>query len=327
MTEKNEDFQQIIQFAPPEFHNSLKIRLNQSIAGRLRPATAAFREALQSIEFLNEKNVQLSSHHGKVCLKTRESLVSEEINKLHACAKTLIPWRKGPFLWHNLQIDAEWLSSEKWERMQDIIDFIPGKKILDVGCNNGYYMLRAMEHHPHSILGIDPTSRFYFQWKMLTQGLCQKKLAFASIGIEDLTHFPNAFDIIFCLGILYHHPDPISRLKILHQTLRKGGKMVVEVQGIDHREEMALFPKKHYAKVPGIWFLPSMSCLENWLLRAGFKNVVHVSSVKTTSEEQRNTSWCPRPFETLIDFLDQKNNHLTIEGYPAPYRHMFIVEK
>jgi tRNA (mo5U34)-methyltransferase len=114
----------------------------------------------------------------------------------------------------------------------------------------------------------------------------------------------------------------MEQLGWIKRSLRPGGTLVIEGMGIDSPDPVCLFPKDRYAKAPGVWFLPSLSCLENWLHRAGFRDLKVLHSGPTTHEEQRNSEFCPRPFETLSDFLDPTDNTKTIEGYPAPYRHM-----
>ena len=81
---------------------------------------------------------------------------------------------------------------------------------------------------------------------------------------------------------------------------------------------MALFPERTYAKVPGTWFVPTASCLHNWLARAGFTNIKCFCSHPMSSVEQRKTEWMV--FESYQDFIDKQNPELTIEGYPAPWR-------
>jgi tRNA (mo5U34)-methyltransferase len=45
----------------------------------------------------------------------------------------------------------------------------------------------------------------------------------------------------------------------------------------------------------------------------------------TSIEEQRATQWMTN--HSLVDFLDPHNPSLTIEGYPAPKRAVFIATK
>jgi tRNA (mo5U34)-methyltransferase len=255
----------------------------------------------------------------------KETQKTDDIkNRVHNALFDFKPWRKGPFNFHGLELDAEWNSHLKWERLQPYLEGLWGRKVLDVGCNNGYYLLRAAQEDPAWTLGIDPTPRFYLQWKLLTLGMRLPRAEFQMLGIEHLHAFPNVFDTVLCMGIVYHHPDPMGQIKALRRCTRPGGTLVLEAMGIESQQPICLFPEVRYAKAPGVWFLPSATCMQNWLWRAGFKEVEIVDSRKTTHKEQRNSSYCPRPFETLKDFLDPDDPEKTVEGYPAPWRHMLI---
>jgi tRNA (mo5U34)-methyltransferase len=287
------------------------------------PYYQQFREILDKYSHLKENDLLLSLEDRFVNIlpKNKQDLSTEE---LKSDLSAMNPWRKGPFRWRGVEVEAEWDSHIKWKRLEKVLGPVWGKKILDVGCNNGYYMLRLSEQNPEYILGIDPTIRFYYQYLLLTKGVHLPMCDFQLLGLEHLHFFPKTFDVILFLGILYHHSDPIGQLKRLKASLNKGGKVIVEVQGIDDEKDISLFPHKRYAKAPGVWFLPSVSCLKNMMHRAGFRNIECISSEKTGFHEQRNSEFCPRPFETLEDFLDPKDSNLTIEGYPAPFRHLLI---
>ena len=86
--------------------------------------------------------------------------------------------------------------------------------------------------------------------------------------------------------------------------------------------EMALFPRKRYAKMNNIFFIPTVACLTHWLTRSGFDGIQSVDVSRTTSDEQRKTDWIDT--ERLTDFLDPNNPEKTMEGYPAPVRAMIL---
>ena len=65
----------------------------------------------------------------------------------------LSPWRKGPFDLFGVHVDTEWHSDWKWSRVAPHID-LKGKRILDVGCGNGYYMWRMLGAGAHSVVGV-----------------------------------------------------------------------------------------------------------------------------------------------------------------------------
>ncbi|MFO6248643.1 DUF1698 domain-containing protein, partial [Pseudomonas aeruginosa] len=83
----------------------------------------------------------------KVELAQRFALHSDHDAALQAQVKEalqgLIPWRKGPFDFFGVQVDTEWRSDWKWERVSPHIE-LRGKRVLDVGCGNGYYQWRML---------------------------------------------------------------------------------------------------------------------------------------------------------------------------------------
>ena len=71
--------------------------------------------------------------------------------------------------------------------------FYKTKTILDIGCNNGYFMFRMLEHKPKMVLGIDPVMRNLAQFMLLQSFVQSDKLFFELFGIEHLDYFENYF--------------------------------------------------------------------------------------------------------------------------------------
>jgi tRNA (mo5U34)-methyltransferase len=93
---------------------------------------------------------------------------------------------------------------------------------------------------------------------------------------------------------------------------------MLESQAIPGDAPYALFPDKTYAKVPGTYFVPTGSCLRNWMQKAGFVDIELFCSHPMSGNEQRQTDWMD--FESYTEFVDPDNDQLTVEGYPAPWR-------
>lgn len=249
-----------------------------------------------------------------------ETLNSAEHDIILNCAKKLIPWRKGPFDVFNINIDAEWRSDQKWQRLGVTQLDIQDKVVLDIGCNNGYYMFKMAQFAPRLVLGIDPIVSNWAQFNFIQKYAQIKSLHFELFGVEHLKYFKKMFDTIFSMGIIYHHKDPLNQLIDMKEALKPGGTLILETIGIAGDGPYALFPQSTYTKMKNIWFFPTKSCLINWVHKAKFKEIDLFSACTTTEDEQRLTDWCPPPITAFKDYLDPQDNSKTIEGYPAPVR-------
>jgi len=232
--------------------------------------------------------------------------------------KQFMPWRKGPFSVFGIDVDAEWRSERKWNRLTGHLPDLSGKVVADIGCSNGYYMFRMVPHHPRFVLGFEPSVQHYYCFKSLNAMAGCTNLDIDLLGVEHIGLFKETFDVIFLMGIIYHRVSPIDLLKDIHTALKPGGTLIVESQAIPGDEPVALFPEKTYAKVPGTYFVPTGTALRNWLLRSGFDPVELFCAHAMSSEEQRRTAWME--FESYEQFLDPRDPALTIEGHPAPWR-------
>ncbi len=239
--------------------------------------------------------------------------------------RCFMPWRKGPFSVFGIEVDAEWRSQRKWNRLQQHLPDLSGKLVADIGCSNGYYMFRMVPHRPRLVLGFEPSVQHYYCFKALNAMAGFDNLDIDLLGVEHISLFTESFDVIFLMGIIYHRISPLELLKDVYSALKPGGMLMLESQAIPGGEPVALFPETTYAKVPGTYFVPTGKALENWLRRSGFDQIDQFCSHPMSSEEQRRTGWMV--FESYRDFLDPDDPGLTAEGYPAPWRVFFSAVK
>lgn len=232
--------------------------------------------------------------------------------------KDLLPWRKGPFKLFGHTIDSEWQSHLKWDRISPHLPDLKGKVVADIGCNNGYYMFRMAAHDPELVIGFDPMPRFCYAFQLVNRFTGLDNLKYELLGAEHMHYFRRLFDVVFCMGVLYHNRNPIQILTGIFESMKPGGDLILESQGIPGEGSYALFPEDRYAKMRNVWFFPTVDCIVNWTKKAGFKDVECFSIEATTTDEQRATEYAP--WESLSDFLDPDDSSKTVEGYPAPIR-------
>ena len=251
-------------------------------------------------------------------------ITSAEQATITAALKTMMPWRKGPYRVFGIEIDTEWRSDWKWDRLLPHIKPLDNRLVLDVGCGNGYHMWRMLGENAKRVIGVDPSPRFIYQFYMLKKLLHQIPMDILPCGLEHLPDNLQKFDTTFCMGVFYHRRSPFDHLKQLKQTLKSGGQLILETLVVDGPEGHVLVPEKRYAQMNNVWFLPSVPTLIQWMKKMGFQNPRCVDTNTTSLEEQRATAWMQ--YQSLEDFLDPNDLSKTIEGYPAPQRAIIIAD-
>jgi len=271
-----------------------------------------YQEAIKALQEYPECEVGL----GDVVEIEIKGLSEKEAEQIEATALLMKPWRKGPFQIGTLFIDSEWQSQIKYNLLEPHFN-LKDKIVGDIGCNNGYYLFRMLAHQPKKLIGFDPSAIYYSQF-MFMNHFIKSDIVYELLGVEHVEYYEHKFDVLFCLGVLYHRSDPVAMLKSLYKGLNKGGELILDTFMIEGEEEICLTPKARYSKIPNIYFIPTVNALKNWCLRAGFESVEVLEIRKTELREQRKTAWIDT--QSLEDFLDSENPEKTVEGYPAPKR-------
>lgn len=278
--------------------------------------------ALDTLPALSTDAVHLD--RPQVTVGRNEALSAKQNVALTGALKGLQPWRKGPYELFGQTIDTEWRSDWKWDRLSEHIAPLAQRRVLDVGCGNGYHCWRMRGAGASEVIGIDPSPLFIVQFHALQRYICDPAVTLLPIGIERLPRAMHAFDSVFSMGVLYHRRSPMEHLQTLQACLRRGGELVLETLVVEGDETQCLVPEGRYARMGNVWFLPSSAMLLLWLRKLGWKNPRLVDETVTSLEEQRRTDWMS--FHSLADFLDPNDHSRTLEGYPAPRRAIVVAE-
>lgn len=260
---------------------------------------------------------ELSLNRPAPLVSGRETLPVELLHDLG-------PWKKGPFDLMGVFLDAEWRSDLKWERVKAMASPLLGRRVLDVGTGNGYFLLRAAGEGARFTLGVEPSAHYAAQFMALRRCYQCNDIALLPLTSAEFPQESRCFDTVLSMGVLYHRRSPLDHLAELKSFLRPGGEMILETIVVPGEEGYALMPRERYAQMRNVWFLPTVPTLTAWLHRLGFENIRVSSEVATTSAEQRCTPFSPQP--SLRDFLDPSDSTKTTEGYPAPQRAIWIAQ-
>ena len=283
------------------------------------------------------KNLESKNHNQNSTNHTKEAFSLyfhnakyNEFQTLQDLALDLKPWRKGPFCLYGAEsdtqffIDSEWQSNKKMKLILQALDTIgynlKDKVVLDVGCNNGYYMfdlaLRGVKH----ISGIDPIAIFFLQFYFIHKLTNISHCTFRLLGVQDVLQLNTKYDLILCLGVLYHRKEPLQTLKQLKSILAPNGILLLETLILQDSNATCLCPYPTYAKMPNVFYIFSPQALQNLALHAGFKSCEILSYSYTDNTEQRSTDFIDK--KSLGDYLTPTQ---TIEGYPPACRGIFVL--
>jgi 2-polyprenyl-6-hydroxyphenyl methylase/3-demethylubiquinone-9 3-methyltransferase len=110
-------------------------------------------------------------------------------------------------------------------RLAWIYDIVPlaGKRVLDIGCGGGI-LADAMARKGAEVLGIDLAGKALkvaqlHALEAQTQGVSYREVSAETLAAEQ----PGSFDVVTCMEMLEHVPDPSSVVRACATLVKPGG--------------------------------------------------------------------------------------------------------
>ena len=101
---------------------------------------------------------------------------------------------------------------------------LSGKQVLDVGCGGGI-LAESMAARGANITGIDMSDKALkvAEIHLLESGA---KVNYCKVAVEDLANeMPGQFDVVTCMEMLEHVPDPSSIVRACATLVKPGGEV------------------------------------------------------------------------------------------------------
>lgn len=142
----------------------------------------------------------------------------QEIAKFEAMAATWWDTTPGSEFYPLHQINPlrlNWIS--------DFSDGLAGKKIVDVGCGGGI-LAESMARRGASVLGIDMGAAPLAVAKLHAETEQVSNLEYRQVPVEQLAEEQaGQYDVVTCMEMLEHVPDPASIVKACYDLVKPGG--------------------------------------------------------------------------------------------------------
>ncbi len=100
-----------------------------------------------------------------------------------------------------------------------------GRRVLDLGCNAGYWSITASDAGADFVLGVDGRSKHVEQARLVfeAKGVDPARYRFEQGNIFE-HEFGERFDVVMCLGLMYHISKPVELFELIART---GAEIVV----------------------------------------------------------------------------------------------------
>jgi len=135
----------------------------------------------------------------------------------------------------------------RWQ-WQSAYGFCTGRKpessearILDAGCGTGVGTEYLVHLNPEAdVVGIDLSAGAIEVATERCQRSGADRVTFHNLSIYDVDQVPGEFDLINCVGVLHHMPDPVRGIQALAKKLKPGGIFHIFVYAELGRREIQL---------------------------------------------------------------------------------------
>lgn len=212
---------------------------------------------------------------------------------------------------------------------------LSGKRVLDIGCWDGFYSFEA-ERRGAEVYAIDCwTPENFFKAKQALNS----RVEFTELSVHEISREQlGAFDIVFFLGVLYHLKHPLLALEQICEVAREFA--IIETHVVDDffnlpQPVMEFYELDELGGQYDNWWGPNVECLLRMLRTAGFAHCEVLRREPTRAVVKAYRRWPDSPVEatpslrivnvingvTYTQYFPHRGRRamlaLSVEGLPA----------
>jgi SAM-dependent methyltransferase len=126
-------------------------------------------------------------------------------------------------IWHQQNVNRHEQRARYF--LEPLVEFfggsLAGKRVLDLGCNAGFWALRVIEADCSYVVGVDGRKMHIDQANLVFEvnEVPRTRYEFVCADIFDADYLRlGPFDIVLCLGLLYHVSKPVELFERIAAT-------------------------------------------------------------------------------------------------------------
>lgn len=178
----------------------------------------------------------------------------------------------------------------KWQSISRAIpQDLSGARVLDIGCNGGFYSIQMKQRGAEYVLGIDVDDRYLRQARFAAKTL-GLEIDLQKRSVYSVDEIAGQFDYVIFMGVFYHLRYPLFALdkviqktqgKLVFQTMIRGSEEVrewAEDYSFWTREIFAdpafpamYFVEHSYSHDQTNWWIPNRAAVEAMLRSSGLE--------------------------------------------------------
>ena len=157
---------------------------------------------------------------------------------------------------------------------------LSGMTVLDIGSWDGFFAFEAERRGASRVLATDSFCWSGEGWGSkdgfnLARKILNSKVEDLEIDVLELSpEKVGAFDLVLCLGVLYHMRDPLLALERIFSVTKRQLILDTHVDcAVNNRPMIAFYPGNELNNDPTNWCGPNRAAVEAMLKTVGFSRV------------------------------------------------------
>jgi tRNA (mo5U34)-methyltransferase len=178
-----------------------------------------------------------------------------------------------------------------WESVKPVLPDLNGKRVLDVGCNDGFFLFASRRLGAEEVLGLEVHEHYFNHAVLVNQLLDLGGIDIRQMNAYDVGESLGQFDVTLALGLIYHLKNPFLFLERVSALTT--GTIIVETAVRNSNEDrdnrsrgVAGAPSMDFVENPPEelnpeggpnWWLPNTECVRAMLAVCGFRHTTVAS--------------------------------------------------